>query len=726
MNITYSKKSKIYVPGDFTDPESDNDIHEESKLYVSKENIVTKKNKIYVPGDFTDPESDNEDIKDIHEEIKLYVSQVDTVTKENLNFIKNKLAIKFSINYPTSSNILFPSLTEKELEKVITDINLNKQKKKNYLNLINDIINLDKDETHVNSFMSYKIRSLLYTNPDTKIFFEEFLNYNIQIWILIYNNYCKNSLPKFEYVRQKDISVTHTFTYKQDTNKDIMTLFVNLRNYQLMIINTIYNAIELFYDENKNKKITDLEVEYFKTELTKKINIIKKTAEKYTDKIKEHSKLKYQYENFESYITNIYMKIICERIKQLEKYSMYNKFVVNYIRNYLLINNEIFYRGELDKTNYDLTKLNKEEAQIYLNEIDRVNEIIKNIKNFINNLEENKILNELNKILLAKLIEKNNTNFEKELKKMFFLANLYVDYAVKKIWNPHTTFESPIIESPALVLETHKFFCPLIKKKLFNYNLDVKASTKIKIIGIRNTYTEFIDTCPSEIEASNYLYLDTPISYFMIFYWSNLVNSYLTTKAMIDKYILLIINKEHKQYDSKSKWKNDDSIDIHRDVDRLMTNKTYLGYLKFNLSNNEKRLVLIFFNKYSFEYYNIFGGSIYPGYILSPTFLTAQEIAMLTYNKEKQAFLDKTNKDDDKHYIYWVSNNDPNIEIFKKNGVIVTDLFKQDKYKSNDASNSLLYNKLSTYKEDKQILELNGGYNSYITNKKKYIELKTF
>ena len=288
-----------------------------------------------------------------------------------------------------------------------------------------------------------------------------------------------------------------------------------------------------------------------------------------------------------------------------------------------------------------------------------------------------------------------NEQYLKELFKMFFLANLYVDFAVIKIHDNLTItideciklidkitienikqnaeyehlkkyvkegdtlelvlckykYNTPIIESPAVILQEHNKFCDLIKSST------TINTGQMKVIGLRNAYTAYTNTCSQLYAASNYTYLSNQAATFMIYYWTDLVNSYLITKAIRDTdCILLIIDKHYVNYDDRSRFTANSSV--HRNMERLFTKRKYLGYLKFNLYDEKSnknciRIIFLFLYRYEIEMYDIYGSPIHYGSIISSTFLTAQELTMLTTNNCK-AYLDLENKGD-KIHVYWIN-----------------------------------------------------------------------
>ena len=616
-------------------------------------------------------------------------------------------------------DILFPILhTEEEKQQFVDDINKNPRKKDNYDRLINDIkkMKLDEDPFKI-TFVSLNIRPIKFTNFDTNYFFRELVEYNTQIWMLIYKNYSngwKNykfkeieginpAIPSSSYVWRKH--VFHIYNWLAGYKKQLFSaeeeqkimLFVYLRNYQLIIINSIYNIIETFYNKKmitrdtiiklyeKLKIAIDNENLRFANFKIKGVSVI--------EEIKKDPKIKYQYLNFIEYI-EIYKKLIIKKFREIEQYSKYNIFVIEYIRNYLLIRNGIYYKTKLLIGNFynNIEDADKE----HIDAINKINEIIDKIDEF---------LSLLNKINSTKEIIDIHTQAEKtkdigyvlfgvgdineyveELKKMFFLTNLFVDKGIETIYidlkknidekkTDDIIYCTPIIESPSYKLPKHTRFCDLVEK-FITYN-----KNKTKIIGKIGSYDAFIDTC-EKFEASNYLTLNSPISFFITSYWSDLINNYMTTKAIIKyNYVLLFLNKDFVSQDVSRRVDNS-----YTNIDNLMSNKKYLGYLKLytypeivkpegwqrtyeehpQIKIGTKpvvNIILVFFNNYCFEFYNIYGSQIRQGYVYSSNFLSTQEISILTSGQDegKRAYLDTSNKTDEKNFhLYWM---DP----FKKN-----------------------------------------------------------
>jgi hypothetical protein len=253
----------------------------------------------------------------------------------------------------------------------------------------------------------------------------------------------------------------------------------------------------------------------------------------------------------------------------------------------------MFYQYIINEETLKLTLGITEISEAYKTEINRINEIINKFYDFINILNKLTAINPLDidntEILIddtatiGKMLfgdkEMTNDQYLKELFKMFFLANLYVDFAVIKIHDNLTItikecitlidkitienikqnaeyehlkkyvkegdtlelvlckykYNTPIIESPAVILQEHNKFCDLIKSST-TINTD-----KMKIIGLRNAYTTYTNTCSRLYAASNYTYLSNQAATFMIYYWTDLVNSYLITKAIRETDCILLI-----------------------------------------------------------------------------------------------------------------------------------------------------------------------------------------
>jgi len=674
-------------------------------------------------------------------------------------FVKNKMYYKMS---NTETDIFFPqdsetiktildiinnpdNINKVSLSKIIYDeakiknlLDIIKRKKElkrkiylkdNYEYILKDIYALksqDNGEVRVDldGFMSHKIYKLKYKNKTQQKFYDELYEYNLEIWKLIYKNYVSGwalqiaktakpakpmtLLPTRTYLLHKNSIFGEDFTYtkEQSTNPfDKMILFVCLRNFQLIVINNIYLVIDKYYKQIIDK--IDIIISELNESLTMTIDNLytKFEASIYYEPIRNFSKLKYQYSNFKTYINEIYKKLICNRFQDVTTYSNYNIFMNQLIKNYLMIHNGIFYKGNLlDSKNY---KSADEEKNRRINEfILSINTKINNIDNFINELirlecDDPTIIDKtrhLGSVLLK------DENYDLALRKMFFYANLYIDEALKVLYkdmikhyesitdeNFDEILTTEIVRTPGLLLGDHTLLCNELKTKVF-------SDRKTKIIGLRKSADAYQSTCPEIFEASDYLNIQSPVSEFMLCYWSNIVNTFLMTKAIKDNdYVLLLLENDFISYNKYTGETNNTGRNIHRNVLKLMATKIYVGYLKFNVYNVKPQfvrdiskiepttlgmnIIFVFFNNYYFEFYDIYGNPIRIGGIYSQDFLTAQEIQILKNgNKDsRRAYFDITrNNTDNKHYIYWIDPKKtitPNIEKIKKNMPDVTDFF---------------------------------------------------
>jgi len=669
----------------------------EYKMYYKKSNTETD---IFFP-------QDSETIKTILD----IINNPDDINKDDLSkIIYDEAKIK---------NLLDIIKRKKELKRKI-------YLKDNYEYILKDIYALkskDNGEVRVDldGFMSHKIYKLKYKNKTQQKFYDELYEYNLEIWKLIYKNYVSgwasqiaktektiSPLPTRTYLLHKNSIFGEDFTYtkEQSTNPfDKMILFVCLRNFQLIVINSIYLVIDKYYKQIIDK--IDIIIDELNESLTMTINNLytKFEASIYYEPILKFSKLKYQYSNFKTYINEIYKKLICNRFQDVKTYSNYNIFMNQLIKNYLMIHNGIFYKGNLlDSKNY---KSADEEKNRQIDEfILSINTKINNIDNFINELirlecDDPTIIDKtrsLGSVLLK------DENYDLALRKMFFYANLYIDEALKVLYkdmikhyesitdeNFDEILTTEIVRTPGLLLGDHTLLCNELKTKVF-------SDRKTKIIGLRKSADAYQSTCPEIFEASDYLNIQSPVSEFMLCYWSNIVNTFLMTKAIKDNdYVLLLLENDFISYNKYTGETNNTGRNIHRNVLKLMATKIYVGYLKFNVYNVKPQfvrdiskiepttlgmnIIFVFFNNYYFEFYDIYGNPIRIGGIYSQDFLTAQEMRILkNRNKDsRRAYFDITRDNtDNKHYIYWIDPKKPitpNIEEIKKKMPDVTDFF---------------------------------------------------
>jgi len=265
--------------------------------------------------------------------------------------------------------------------------------------------------------------------------------------------------------------------------------------------------------------------------------------------------------------------------------------------------------------------------------------------------------------------------------------------------------KTKIVRTPALVLDDdHNLLCKALKIN------KVSLEEITKVIGLRKNLGPLRDACPELFEASDYLSTSHPVS-FMLLYWSNTMNTVLMSKAIRDdKYVLLLIDEDYLPYhkyvgDDRHKQQN-----IHRNVLKLMGTKLYVGYLKFNLYdydvirqvwNRVMNIVLVFFNNYYFEFYDIYGSPVSIGDIYARGFITANEIMILKsgYKESKEAYFDVEraikNKTEKTYHIYWIdpTKTDDIINRIKGTMLNVTQLFSRFPRRPTD-SDTLAYHEI--------------------------------
>jgi len=689
----------------------------------------------------TNPKLDfNNSFKNVYSkfvEYKMYYKKSNTETETDIFFPHDSKTIKTIldiinnpeyINKDDLSKIIYDEAKIQDLLEVIKRKKELKRKiylKDNYEYILKDIYALKSKgngevPVDLDGFMSHKIYKLKYKNETQQKFYDELYEYNLEIWKLIYKNYVSGwtsqiaktaktmtPLPTRTYLLHKNSIFGEDFTYTKEqgtTPYDKMILFVCLRNFQLIVINSIYLVIDKYYKQIIDKihiKISKLNDSLLKT--IKKL-YTKFEASKYYKPIQDFSKLKYQYSNFKTYINKIYKTLICSRFQDVTTYSNYNIFMNQLIKNYLMIHNGIFYKGNLlDSTNY---KSADEEKNKQINEfILSINTKINNIDNFINELirlecDDPTIIDKtrhLGSVLLK------DENYDLTLRKMFFYANLYIDEALKVLYkdmikhygsitdeNFDEILRTEIVRTPGLLLGNHKLLCDELKTKVF-------SDRKTKMIGLRKSADAYQSTCPEIFEASDYLNIQSPVSEFMLCYWSNIVNTFLMTKAIKDNdYVLLLLEKDFISYNKYTGETNNTGRNIHRNVLKLMATKIYVGYLKFNVYNVKPQfvrdiskiepttlgmnIIFVFFNNYYFEFYDIYGNPIRIGGIYSQDFLTAQEIQILkngNVNSRRAHFDINRTITDNVHHIYWIDpeKDTPVVNKIKQTMPDVTDLF---------------------------------------------------
>jgi len=668
------------------------------------------------------------------------------------NEIAQGIILELINNGENISKIDLDKIIDNDPIKVKNLLNLfNERKKKgkltkfktNWENLFNDILKLkdsNNGETVVDNFMSYRLRGIKFKNAHKTDFFNELYEYNLKIWKILYNNSFDGrgslkkeskipKLPSRQYLWHKFEIYGENIAYNSKEQKidgldEKINLFVCLRNFQLIVINSIYNIVDSFYvSSSLLHDVLDVKLNTTINELFKLFN----STESYK-KILEFSKIKYKYKNFKTYIETIYKNLICDRFQQIEKYSKFNVFTSEFILNYLMIKNKIFLRGgvKLELKNYVSNNTPPTENDKKITQyINNINEKFDDINNFIKilieldeqNAEQSSEQKSIGKRLLG-IDTMEDMKYELELRKMFFYANLYVDETLRILYKDMTKdidndsiienffdmLKTEIVRTPALILgDKNELLCEALKNK-------VSFKEITKVIGLRKNLSYFRDACPQFFEASDYLSTSHPVS-FMLPYWSNTMNVVLMSKAIRDdKYVLLLIDEDYLPYHKYVGVDRHKQQNIHRNVLKLMGTKLYVGYLKFNLydydvirqvRNRVMNIVLVFFNNYSFEFYDIYGSPVSIGDIYARGFITANEIMILKsgYEESKEAYFDVEraikNKTEKTYHIYWIdpTKTDDIINRIKETMLNVTQLFSRIPRRPTD-SDTLAYHEI--------------------------------
>jgi len=676
------------------------------------------------------------------------------------NEIAQGIILELINNGENISKIDLDKIIDNDPIKVKNLLNLfNERKKKgkltkfktNWENLFNDILKLkdsNNGETVVDNFMSYRLRGIKFKNAHKTDFFNELYEYNLKIWKILYNNSFDGQeslkkeskipkLPSRQYLWHKFEIYGENIAYdnkekKIDDLDEKINLFVCLRNFQLIVINSIYNIIDSFY-VSSSLLHDDLDVK-LNTTINKLYDLFELTETH--KKILEFSKIKYKYINFETYIKTIYKNLICDKFRQIENYSKFNVFTSALIINYLMIKNKIFLRGgvKLEWKNYvsnDTPPTENDEKIIqYINNINAKCDDINNFIKILTELDEKNAEQSPEQKSIGKRLlgdeKMEDTKYELELRKMFFYANLYVDEALRILYKDMTKdfskvhidndsiiknffyvmLKTKIVRTPALVLDDdHNLLCKALKIN------KVSLEEITKVIGLRKNLGPLRDACPELFEASDYLSTSHPVS-FMLLYWSNTMNTVLMSKAIRDdKYVLLLIDEDYLPYHKYVGADRHKQQNIHRNVLKLMGTKLYVGYLKFNLYdydvirqvwNRVMNIVLVFFNNYSFEFYDIYGSPVSIGDIYARGFITANEIMILKsgYEESKEAYFDVEraikNKTEKTYHIYWIDpiKTDDIINRIKKTMLNVTRLFSRKLPRRPTVSDTPEYHKL--------------------------------
>jgi len=553
--------------------------------------------------------------------------------------------------------------------KLRQSINENKIGKYNCYNLF------DNDYYKTNEpYCVIKIKkdNLLFIDDKIQHPFNEYLEITQKILFLIYNIHKDKDKDKdkltlyylFEKDKDSARSLDHVIRVSKWSKKgkswSVAKLFKWVRNYQLILIKQIYEKIIEIYKLYKIIKEEIKEIkEIFLNIITKEEENFKKTIgeESYNNITQNESKLRYIYSMFMDYLKNIYIPHIIKAFILKEEYSKFNMFNIYYLKNILLLKNNIFYSKILDKNMFNFGKLNADKKKDYEDEIDRINFIIQNINLFIINLQINehdadtKLLGK--KLLGIKISE---DEYEKKIKQFIFFSNVFIDFAVFWICPADYTYDSEIINSPASVLDETINLCKIIddiprddytkKVKILNSPASVlnkinnfceiiddipyvDYEKKVKIYGTYKDIYKYKMTCTAKYESSDYLYINSPISKFVLFYWSPLVNSYLTEQSIFKKdNNVLIWDRKLIAYNLQTRFKKQYSP---TQLLYLMTNYVYLGYIKLSLIDGIK-LIFIFIRSYYIELYDITGTNIIYGNYSPFSFITQQEIALLKAN----------------------------------------------------------------------------------------------
>jgi hypothetical protein len=352
--------------------------------------------------------------------------------------------------------------------------------------------------------------------------------------------------------------------------------------------------------------------------------------------INNEPKIKYIFRIFMDYLKKIYLPYIQAAFRKLSDYEKFNLFNVHYLINLLLLKNNIFFYKKLDITYFDLDGRVEDDIKDTKVKIDEINSILDNIDLFLNDLYENNPQGIIENG--CKLLNIKPDIFEKELKKSLFFSNLLIDEALISI-RPQK-YRSEIINSP----DSKYNFCNVIKK--IPYTREVRT----KFYGISDNVDKYKRTCLEKYEAMDYLVIKSPLSKFMLFYWSSLMNTYLTERAIkYDYNNILIWGKDNIIYDKDTRMVKGSRN--RTSIKEIMTKKLYLGYIKLTLNDGIK-VIFIFLNSYFIELFDIYGTPIQYGNYNPFSFSTSQEIGRHLYNKSIFNLVDTDKKNIPNKYIY--------------------------------------------------------------------------
>ena len=532
--------------------------------------------------------------------------------------------------------------------------------------------------------------------------FNEFLSETKKILELVYGIYEKEKetielsffwIKDQEPARGINTEIIHS-DHAESRSEEKMDMIKYVRNFQVIMMCEIYSFIKERYNTIKNledlKNLTDPTVlEKVKEKLNKHrlitpaqykikgetfLNVLKELNPKVLEVLKEkyisdiskellhivderiydfyifisekynihnEPKIRYIFIMFEGYLRTIYLPYIDKAFKNLSYYETFNLFNIHYLINLLLLKNNIFFRNKLDINDFDLYAKAPEIIEAHKTKIDKINSILDNIDNFLKYLDENNHQHIIE--FGCKLLNTTPDIFDKELKQSLFFSNLLIDEALLYI-RPSEGYESEIINSPASKEISEINFCEIIDEIPYTDN------KKTKIYGTANDVLKYKMTCREKYETMDYLSIKSPLAKFMLFYWSSLMNSYLTARAIKDNYNnVLIWGENNILYDKDtrlfSKYRNKTTIK------KIMTEKLYLGYIKLTVTKGIK-VIFIFLNSYFIELFDIYGMQIQYGNYNPFSFSTSQEIATHLNNKSIFNLVHKVNKDKDNKYYY--------------------------------------------------------------------------
>ena len=527
----------------------------------------------------------------------------------------------------------------------------------------------------------------------SKIKFKEYMEVNEKILFLLYNIYNNSKITekKLYYFYEKDKASTHSIEHKisrSSTKKkwSIMELFGYLRNYQLIMMKKIYSKIqnlcesETVFDKDiriqefldiinvaeeafKNwleekafkKWLNDNKIDFHATDYeSKKVEFKKYLVDNpvvnmYRIITEYETKLKYIYSMFMEYLRTIYIpEIVVKAFMNVAEYSKFNIFNTYYVRNLLLIKNKFFYQTTLNEDVFDFDGMRNSKVKQFKYKIKRINSIINDIDTFINYLDIDET-SEKTKTLGCKLLSIKSEKYTEEIKKYMFYCNIHIDEAVFYVFPDINTYDSDIIVSPATILNENEGnnFCDIIEELPEKEGINTNKKTKIYGIGsLDEIFYKYRGTCPRKYESSDYLTIPSPISNFMLFYWSPFVNAYLTDKSINDENNnVLIWDNKFKIYTMSSRFlRNDNNPNRLKD---LLTTHVYLGFIKITVSNGI-RLIFVFIKSYYIELYDIYGSKLIYGNYSPFSFITSQEIPVLLSEDRhvrKLKYTGKTNKD---------------------------------------------------------------------------------